>query len=243
MLTMGSSTNSSACYACHPGSVTKCLRSTMGNVLDADGNAEMGCQSCHGNMNKVGDATRVGWQQQPNCQACHFDGKRALSSVDAAGNLVKPADTRFATTPNSPSAGFSLFRFSKGHGGVQCESCHGATHAEYPSSHTNDNLQSIALQGYAGTLRECTVCHATPPVTLSGGPHGMHTIGAAWIDKHDDMVGSNAAQCTACHGADYRGSPLSQVKVARSFSIEHGTRSFAAGQNIDCYDCHNGPKP
>ena len=243
MLTLDSSTNRSACYSCHPGSVTKCLRGAMGNAVDANGNAQMGCQSCHGNMTKVGDSTRVGWLQQPNCQACHFDGKRTLSAVDAAGNLVKPTDTRFATTPNTPAAGFSLFRFSKGHGGMQCESCHGATHAEYPSSHTNDNLQSIALQGYAGTVRECTVCHSTPAMTVNGGPHGMHTIGAGWVGKHGDLVGSNSAQCTACHGSDYRGSPLSQVKVARTFSVENGTRSFAAGQNVGCYDCHNGPKP
>ena len=243
MQTMDSSTNRSACYACHPGSVTKCLRGAMGNAVDASGNAEMGCQSCHGNMSKVGAPSRVGWLQQPNCQACHFDGKRTLSAVDAAGNLVKPLDVRFATTPNAPAAGFSLFRFSKGHGGMQCESCHGATHAEYPSSHANDNLQSIALQGYAGTVRECTACHASLPVSLNGGPHGIHSLGAGWVGQHGDKVGGNAAQCTACHGKDYRGSPLSQVKVARSFATEHGTRSFAAGQNVGCYDCHNGPKP
>ena len=245
MLTLDSSTNRSACYMCHPGSVTKCLRGAMGNAVDANGNAEMGCQSCHGKMSKVGESTRVGWLQQPNCQACHFDGKRTLSAVDPAGNLVKPADVRFATTPNTPAAGFSLFRFSKGHGGKQCESCHGATHAEYPSSHTNDNLQSIALQGYAGTVRECTVCHSTPPMTVNGGPHGMHTIGANWVSRHGDLVGSagGPTACAYCHGSDYRGSPLSQVKVARSYSTEHGTRAFAAGQNVGCYDCHNGPKP
>jgi hypothetical protein len=244
MLALDASSNRSACYNCHPGSVTKCLRGAMGNAVDASGNATMGCQSCHGNMSKVGDAKRVGWLEEPNCQACHFNGQRALSAVDAAGNLVKPADTRFATNPNTPAAGFSLFRFSKGHGGMQCESCHGATHAEYPSSHTNDNLQSIALQGYAGTVRECVVCHATPPTTVSGGPHGMHTIGSGWVSRHGDLVGSSGtAQCTSCHGSDYRGSPLSQVKVARTFTVEGGSRSFAAGQNVGCYDCHNGPRP
>lgn len=244
LLTLDSSTNRNSCYLCHPGSQTKCLRGAMGNAVDANGNATMGCQSCHGNMSKVGDPTRVGWLQEPNCQACHFDGKRTTSAVDAAGNLIKPADTRFATNPDTPAKGFSLFRFSKGHGGMQCEACHGATHAEYPSSHVNDNLQSIALQGYAGTVRECTVCHSTLPVSANGGPHGMHTIGSTWVSKHGDMVeSSGATNCTACHGADYRGSPLAQVKVARTFSIEGRTQSFAAGQNIGCYDCHNGPRP
>jgi hypothetical protein len=244
MLSLESSTNRNACYMCHPGSVTKCLRGAMGNAVDAAGNAVMGCQSCHGSMSKVGHPARVGWLQEPDCQSCHHDGKRTVTALDAAGNLVKPADTRFATNANTPAAGFNLFRFSKGHGGLQCEACHGATHAEYPSSHANDNLQSIALQGYAGTIRECTVCHATTPMTTAGGPHGMHTIGANWVSQHGDRVeSSGSATCAYCHGSDYRGSPLSQVKVARSYSTEHGTRSFAAGQAVGCYDCHNGPKP
>jgi creatinine amidohydrolase/Fe(II)-dependent formamide hydrolase-like protein len=31
-----------------------------------------------------------------------------------------------------------------------------ATHAEYPSSHANDNVQSIALQGHTGTILSMT---------------------------------------------------------------------------------------
>ena len=84
--------------------------------------------------------------------------------------------------------GFSLFRFSKGHGGLQCEACHGATHAEYPSVEANDNVQSIALQGYAGTVTECKTCHTSVPNTTTGGPHGMHTIGDAWVSQHGDVA-------------------------------------------------------
>jgi hypothetical protein len=241
-LMLDSSSNRNTCYVCHPGSVTRCLRGAMGDAVDANGNALMSCQSCHANMAKVGAPTRVGWLQEPNCQACHYNGTRTLSAVDAAGNLITPADTRFATTPNVPATGYSLYRFSKGHGGLQCESCHGATHAEYPSSHANDNLQSIALQGYAGTVRECVVCHSTTPLSAAGGPHGMHTIGARWVSSHGDMVGSTTA-CAYCHGSDYRGSPLSQVKVARSYPTEHGTHNYTAGQAVGCYDCHNGPRP
>jgi hypothetical protein len=244
-LALGATTNRSACYMCHPGSVTRCLRGAMGDAVDASGNALMSCQSCHGNMANVGAAGRTGWLQEPSCQACHFNGKRTTTALDATGHLVQPTDTRFATNANTPATGFSLFRFSKGHGGMQCESCHGATHAEYPSSHANDNIQSIALQGYSGTVRECTACHAALPTSTNGGPHGMHSIGQAWVGSHGDRVGSagGASTCAYCHGADYRGSPLSQVKVARSYTVEHGTRNFAKGQNVGCYDCHNGPNP
>jgi Pilus formation protein N terminal region len=245
MLSLDSSTNRSACYSCHPGSVTKCLRGAMGNAVDASGNALMGCQSCHGNMTAVGDPARVGWLQEPTCQACHYNGKRTTSALDSAGKLVVPTDTRFATNANVPLPGTNLFRFSKGHGGMQCEACHGATHAEYPSSHDNDNIQSIALQGYAGTVRECKVCHASSLVSGNGGPHGMHSIGAGWVSEHHDLISSSGGKtaCAYCHGADYRGTPLSQAKVTRSYTHDGRTTTIAAGTNVGCYNCHNGPSP
>ncbi len=242
-LPLDSINNRSACYQCHPGSETKCLRGAMGNVVDTSGNFTINCQSCHSTMSNVGSTKRTGWLQQPNCQACHHDGKRETSAVSSTGILKVWLDQRFATNPNVPSTGFSLYRFSKGHGNVQCEACHGSTHAEYPSSHDNDNVQSISLQGYAGTLHECTNCHTSVPLTKDGGPHGMHTIGSQWVSSHHDLVpeGQTSA-CAYCHGADYRGSDLSTVKKARTFQVEDkGTVTYAVGQKVGCYDCHNGP--
>jgi hypothetical protein len=91
------STNRGACYLCHP--LGQCLRGAM--TTRPTPTAAMGCQNCHGNMTKVGGLARVGWLEQPTCQACHFDGKRTESALDAAGNLVVPADTRFATNASS----------------------------------------------------------------------------------------------------------------------------------------------
>jgi hypothetical protein len=73
----------------------------------------------------------------------------------------------------------------------------------------------------------------------------MHTIGATWVKEHHDNVGSGStAQCAYCHGSDFRGSPLAEMKTARTFNIGDGrTRSYAAGQEVGCYDCHNGPHP
>ena len=240
-LALDSTNNRGACYQCHPGSTTKCLRGAMADVTDASGNVAIQCQSCHGKMSNVAATTRAGWLSEPNCQACHHDGTRELSAVDASGNLRTWTDTRFATTANKPSTGYSLYRFSTGHGGLQCESCHGATHAEYPTSEPNDNVQSIAVQGYAGTIHECTACHTTVPSTTTGGPHGMHTIGSAWISSHKSAAKSNRTACAACHGADYRGSPLSEVKMAKSFNADGKTVSYTADQAVTCYDCHNGP--
>ncbi len=234
---LGDSTNRSACYRCHPGATTKCLRGAMGKQSNIQ------CQSCHGDMNAVGKHGRVGWLDEPNCQSCHQNGQRYTTAVTntSTGTLRASLDNRFATNANTPQAGISMYRFSTGHGNMQCSACHGSTHAIYPSSHAEDNLQSIAVQGHEGTIAECTACHTTMPSTTSGGPHGMHELGQSWISNHKQAARSNVAQCTACHGTDYRGSVLSKTFSARSFSVEHGTKSYTANQVVTCYDCHNGP--
>ena len=241
-LPLDSINNRNACYQCHPGSETKCLRGVMGSAVFTDGSQAMQCQSCHGTMSNVGRVGRVGWLEQPNCQACHHDGKRELAAVSATGILKTWLDTRYATNPNVPATGFSLYRFSKGHGNLQCEACHGSTHAVYPSTHRNDNVLSQDTQGRAGTIGECSACHKTVPITNNGGPHGMHTQGSAWVSRHGSYAENNSQACAYCHGSDYRGSALSQVKTARSFNADGRTVSYTAGQAVTCYDCHNGPR-
>ena len=240
-LALNSSKNRSACYSCHPGATTKCLRGAMGDAKDGAGNNAMQCQSCHGNMSAVGNSKRQGWLDEPNCQSCHHDGKRELSAIDPTTNTLRNAvDTRFATNPNTPAQGFSLYRFSKGHGKLQCEACHGATHAIYPA-HKADNIASTQIQGHSGTVGECSACHANVPNTITGGPHGMHPVGQSWVKGHEDVAENNPAQCKVCHGADYRGSNLSKTWTNRSFSTEWGTKKFTKGHKVSCYDCHNGP--
>jgi hypothetical protein len=233
--------NRNACYQCHPGSATKCLRGVMGNAVLTNGNAAIDCQSCHGTMSNVGSSTRTGWLDQPNCQACHHDGQRDLTAVSATGILKQWTDTRYATNANVPATGKSLYRFSKGHGNLLCEACHGATHAEYPSSHANDNVLSKDVQGREGTIGECASCHKSVPLTADQGPHGMHTVGSAWVSGHKSYAQSNKAACAYCHGADYRGTLLSTVKTARTLNADGKTVTYTAGQKAGCYDCHNGP--
>ena len=200
----------------------------------------MQCQSCHGTMNDVGNTNRTGWLDEPNCQACHQNGTR-YKSARLNGSLRAVLDNRFATNPNTPTAGVSLYRFSTGHGDLQCSSCHGSTHAIFPSTHAQDNILSQNLQGHSGTIAECTSCHSTMPNTTSSGPHGMHTVGQAWVKGHEDVAERNAAQCKTCHGNDYRGSVLSKTFSARSFNTEHSTKTYSKGESVSCYDCHNGP--
>ncbi len=249
-LFMESSDNRSACYRCHPGSVTRCLRGAMGSAVAADGSRAMQCQSCHGTMTAVASTDRIGWLDEPNCQSCHtgtaVSNSGAIRYVSAFGDDGKPrpaADQTFATNPDTPAPGFSLYRFSTGHGGLQCEACHGSTHAEFPSAQRNDNVQSTQLQGHAGMLVECGTCHSPVPTTVDGGPHGMHPLGAPWVQMHPDMVGEGggAQACRACHGTDYRGTVLSRSQADRVIQTDFGTKTFWRGFQIGCYTCHNGP--
>jgi hypothetical protein len=101
------------------------------------------CTDCHGSMAEVGNPLRTPWFTEPQCGNCH--------------------DSQFAENPDT------LYRRSTGHGGIYCEACHNSTHAILPSREVNDNLQSIELQGVAGSLGKCTICHLTEPI--NGGPH------------------------------------------------------------------------
>lgn len=103
----------------------------------------MDCHDCHGGMQAVSHNANP-WLNEPRCDspACHGSGFQQ----DQA-----------------------LYRMSKGHGGVYCEGCHDSTHAIAPSRESNDSIKFVAWQGHAGTLDECTVCHATQPA--GNGPH------------------------------------------------------------------------
>jgi hypothetical protein len=223
-----------SCYQCHPGVNTKCQRGTMSGVA---------CFNCHGNLSRVGTATRTGWLDEPTCQMCHQNGTTystafATTDIGPTGTQRTSTDSTFATTANVPSTGFSLYRFSRGHGSTECSGCHGAQHAEYPTNQANDNVYSTHLQGYAGRITECTVCHGSSfATTNNGGPHGMHTVGSAWVSAHPNYAGNGASACSYCHGSTFRGTTLSMILTTKTLA----GHTFPAGHQISCYDCHNGP--
>ncbi|MBK7142512.1 MAG: hypothetical protein IPH75_10565 [bacterium] len=136
------------CYKCHPGPNTQCLRDVM--------KTEHGftCQTCHGSVTEVGESISAGrepWLEEPRCGASNCHG---------------------STYSEEPG---KLYRESRGHGGLFCSACHGEPHAIVPSGNARDNVQNIALQGYAGTLNKCAVCHGVTPT--GAGPHGISGTG------------------------------------------------------------------
>lgn len=129
------------CYTCHPGQVAKCLRGAMNTRHGLQ------CQNCHGTMGGMANSIehgRIPWVQEPQCGTCH------------TSNYAENAGT--------------LYRNSIGHGGIMCEGCHNSTHADLPARDAEDNANNLALQGYAGTLTDCSVCHGVMP--QGAGPHG-----------------------------------------------------------------------
>ena len=90
------------------------------------------------------------WLDEPRCQTCH--------------------GANYAELPGT------LYRHSNnGHGGLYCSACHTSPHAILPSREERDNRQNVVLQGYAGTLRSCNVCHGYFPA--GPGPHGLLATG------------------------------------------------------------------
>jgi hypothetical protein len=222
-------TDLTTCYVCHPGPKTLCKRGAMNQV---------NCSSCHGNVSHVGDTTRTGWLIEPACQMCHTNSLRYKTTFTKNGVWRQTKDQTFATNPNVPGQGADLYRYSSGHGSVFCSACHGSPHAEFPTLQPNDNVYPTTLQGYAAKITECTVCHTKLTATANGGPHGIHVIGQTWVNGHPDYVDQHGHQaCAYCHGKTYRGTFLSQAKVQR---VLNG-KTFPAGHQFNCYDCHNGP--
>ncbi len=238
---LGDTMDRSGCYYCHPGSTTQCLRGVMGIAKNPDGSLKLECQSCHGSMYKVGEDSRQGWIDLPKCQNCHYksaDGSyvRDTSALDSSGNF-KQGKGIFST-------GGKLYKLAATHGNLQCESCHGSTHAEYATSESNDNVQSILLQGYPGTVAECSACHLRDlPISDNGGPHGLHTLGQIYVYTHTKAARANPRACTACHGKDYRGDMLSKAFTDRNFlTTGRNKKVYVKGDMVGCYDCHNGPR-
>ncbi|MGW8161622.1 MAG: hypothetical protein ACWGN1_05185, partial [Desulfobulbales bacterium] len=120
-------------------------------VID-DGTMQGTCYQCHpgpqtkclrGVMFRAGE-TCYSWIDEPRCADCH-----------------SPA---YHENPGK------LYRFSIGHEGIMCQGCHGSPHAIYPSVVPLDNKQSTWLQGHAGTIDKCGVCHTNDP-DREEGPH------------------------------------------------------------------------
>ena len=241
---------------------------------------EPGCGSCHTgdvNDNLLGAVDSIINTRDVNGNVDGLRLRQAYRTGDSKATPIVPTNKRFAepavpvsfanadgTKFDNPGAGNpQLYRVSTGHGGVMCEGCHGATHAEWPNANpnANDNVTAKQLQGHTGPITECTTCHSSSfdiddfKGNLDGygwmkGPHGMHPVGTAmWNDKHKEArQDAPADTCSSCHGADGLGTVLSRTATDRVFECkENGTLcgkdqktvSIPKGTPIGCVECHS----
>jgi len=234
-----------ACYKCHPGNDTNCLRSVMATAL-------VSCQQCHGELLAVGAQyqNRRPWVDMPKCQSCHtgdlvnnlggaLPRTSAYNDSDQIATPILAPASRFAESPNT------LYRNSFGHGGMACSACHGSPHAEWPATNpaANDNITAKQIQGHAGPIVECSACHGTNQAATLNGPHGMHNVNSTtWVNEHHDLIERvGLATCQACHGLDLKGSYLSKAAATRTFRHDGKTFTLPAGSAVGCANCHANP--
>ena len=241
----------------------------QGNFYNPDSNQprvpwanEPGCGSCHtgdANDNLAGAPGTLVNTHDTYGNIDQIRLRQAFTTPDAKATPIVPANKRFAEPAvpaefngfENPGAGNpQLYRVSTGHGGVMCEGCHGATHAEWPNANANanDNVTANQLQGHTGSIMECSTCHVTSQLSddTQGGPHGMHLVNDRrfWKEGHKDLAKREnrrpgGGTCGSCHGSDHRGTVLSRAPVDRSFSVEGRNRTVAAGEPVSCDLCHS----
>jgi Zn finger protein HypA/HybF involved in hydrogenase expression len=235
------------------------------------------------------DTPRVPWANEPGCGSCHTGDAldnmhsdadtlgspsddirlmQAFRTDDAKATPIVPSNTRFAeniVTTGDAAGNPKLYRVSKGHEGVFCEGCHGATHGIWPNKNpdANDNVTATQLQGHTGTITECDTCHTGGfdidhfKSSVSGGgdmggPHGMHPVNdPMWNDKHKEVFELNKNSCRTCHGADGKGTVLSTTATNRTFECKNEDGNWAAcrdgssqvtvdaGTVVGCDNCHS----
>ena len=184
------------CYKCHPGPNTQCWR----DVMHTTTGLITKCQDCHGSVSNVGLSIETGrnpWLQEPSCGSITCHGPQ------------------YAEEPGK------LFRQSKGHGGLYCSTCHNSPHAILPTSRPEDNLQNMTLQGFAGTLSNCSVCHGYTP-----GGNGPHRVPAIKTVQDVTIANGQSICFNATQSISIAGNGTSFTVVAG------GSAKFIAGQTI-----------
>ncbi len=137
--TAAASATTPACYNCHPGPRTQCLRGIMSR-------AGKSCQDCHGDMYGMTTALLDGrqpWLDEPRCGGCH-DAKHQENS----GTLY-----RNSVLNNSPDGDMN--------GRFYCEACHNSTHAEHVTANAADPAVPRKFQGDSYWIWSCKVCHGS----------------------------------------------------------------------------------
>ncbi len=220
--------NEPSCGSCHTGDARSNLTGMAGvvvNPADADGN-EDNLRLFQAYVTGDAKATPIVPQNK----------RFAENTIEASNPVISdPGDPRIGNP--------MLYRVSKGHGGLFCETCHGSTHGIWPNKNdqANDNVAATQLQGHKGTIIECSTCHSSTTGNNLNGPHGMHPVGNTSFSDggHEHLADSNKNACRACHGNNGEGTVLSRAAADRTLSNEGRTVHISKGQMVNCSHCHS----
>lgn len=213
---------------------------------------EPDCASCHTGNGNVGKTGTNGYFSAGVMKRAFRDSD--LSATPRQVDRSKPDTARFSAAPQQnyqttipisitgwdpATDGFPsqdsllkidtpLYRNARdAHGNVPCAACHGSSHAIWPNRDpkSNDNVTANQLQGHAGPIAECSVCHAKEAFTQTtdldggrysgladnsgvlGGPHNMHPVNDPnwWLKTRNDSWGGlhdNFSQMPGRNGED-----------------------------------------
>jgi PKD repeat protein len=132
-----------------------------------------GCYNCHPGPTTKCLRDAMSTRMNFTCETCHGTIANVASNPNPWLNEPK------CDNPSCHGAGYTLnnalYRQSQGHGSLYCAGCHDSPHAIAPSREPADAIKFINLQGHAGTLRECSVCHKTQPAAGFSHAVGMGT--------------------------------------------------------------------
>jgi hypothetical protein len=218
---------------------------------------EPGCGSCHTGdamSNLAGSSGTVTNEVDSNGNPDNIRLFQAYLTGDPKATPIVPVNKRFAENviePDNPAVSGAddprignpmLYRVSKGHEGIFCEACHGATHGIWPNKNdlANDNVAATQLQGHKGTIVECDTCHEGDLGVTLDGPHGMHPVGNTRFSDggHEELAEENPDACRACHGRDGEGTVLSRAAADRALDNEDETVQILEGEMVNCIHCH-----
>lgn len=176
-----------SCETCHPGFVPSAQQRPARVELPAANlrfdhrlhvEKKVRCQTCHGEMEGVGLATRAQLPKMATCLECH-DGAQAKAEcatchlTGSGGRLI----TQFTSGLLKPMRGNP---FGMDHG-PRFEFTHAARAASSPAQCLTCHAE-----------RECQSCHDAVRKPLSVHPND-------WISLHPSQVRNNALRCDSCH--------------------------------------------
>ncbi len=257
------------CYQCH-GSLEAVANMFEKSQLNPDGNDyrepwfdEPECGACHiGNGNKTAKSSPEFFSAGVMRTAFDENDPAATARIP---DLANPDQARFAVPLSKPDFTHNivqylkapqnfqldlqtrLFRLGKdAHGQVACGACHGAAHAIWPNRDpsANDNVTATQLQGHAGYIDDCSVCHSADAFAkfsdldggalrgdakegILGGPHNMHPVNDAnwWKEAAGDTVDSTP------------NSPKRQGVIKGGWHNDYAKLPGAANED-QCAACH-----